>query len=118
MDRANSGKLAFFAAFHALGGTGREEPDDMAPATVEPSPHIVRPILAGTLLAPKEFPALRWMRSMSEFGKNHEMVAGHPALRRPHVRPAVGLALLTAMAICTSASVFASFGVLVWRLVF
>jgi hypothetical protein len=56
--------------------------------------------------------------SMIELGKNDGMAADHPAIKQLHVRPAPGLALLTVMAICTAASVFASFGVLVWWLVF
>jgi hypothetical protein len=46
------------------------------------------------------------------------MAAHHPAIKQLHVRPAIGSALLTVMAICTAASVFAAFGLLVWWLVF
>jgi hypothetical protein len=55
---------------------------------------------------------------MIELGKNGGMTADHPAIKHLHVRPALGLALLTVMAICTAASVFASFGILVWWLIF
>jgi hypothetical protein len=46
------------------------------------------------------------------------MVADHPAMKQLHVRPALGITLLTVMAICTAVSVFAAFGLLVWWLVF
>jgi hypothetical protein len=55
---------------------------------------------------------------MIELGKDDGMATDHPAIRQLHVRPAPGLALLTAMAICTAASVFAAFGLLVWWLIF
>jgi hypothetical protein len=55
---------------------------------------------------------------MMKLGNNGGMAADHPAIKQLHVRPALGLALLTGMAICTAASVFASFGVLVWWLIF
>ena len=46
------------------------------------------------------------------------MIADHPAMKHLHVRPALGITLLTVMAICTAISVFAAFGLLVWWLVF
>jgi hypothetical protein len=56
--------------------------------------------------------------SMIEPGKDDGTAADHPALKQLRIRPAPGLALLTVMAICTAASVFASFGFLVWWLAF
>jgi hypothetical protein len=55
---------------------------------------------------------------MVELQKNDGMAADHPVIKQLHVRPALGLALLMVMAICTAASVFAAFGLLVWWLVF
>jgi hypothetical protein len=84
---------------------------------IEPLPNIVRPTLAGVLLAPTRV----WHAqeaSMIELVKSDGMAADHLAIKQLHVRPALGIALLMVMAICTAASVFAAFGLLVWWLVF
>ena len=54
---------------------------------------------------------------MIEHGANDSVAANHKAIRQLHVQPALGLALITAMAVTTAAGVFASFGALVWWLI-